>query len=443
MTLLTVLSVYLWRNSCPYFDMSSRIKYLFKVLTEYLDIRRMRKYPERSEKSRRKKLSAILDYARANTRHYSGMESSDWPSFDVVDKRLIRKNVNDFLVSDDVRGLCHNRTSGSTGIPFSSYQDHASYLRRALIVKDIYWSLGYGVTKPSLVINVGDVPEWRDEEFKYNSKYVYWSVLIRSYDDKSFQRIYEFVKEHNIHIVRGYLSVIEYFTEYLVRTGSGAGPISLFLSMGEMLTEPVRSRIVNDLHSHVISIYGLEEVGIIGQSALDGQGDLIRLNKAGCFVELLGLENDKPVPMGQPGRVVLTDFTNKAMPLIRYDIGDMAICREALQSGEPLVIQLLECRKTDMVYSTSGAPLPMVIPFSVWTFPSVRQVQFIQEDVKKYALLINADKEIDKDSLAELVKKRVGLDAEVEIRVVDDIPVMRSGKRKMVIQNCKEYCKSV
>lgn len=423
--------------------MLSRLLAYFRLVPEYLDIRHIWNRPEKYEKARRSRLSAILEFAKSNTRYYSHIDGLDISSFPVVDRHVIRPAINDFLASEDVRGFHPTMTSGSTGTPFRSYQDRVSHLRNALTVKNTYWSLGYGFKEPSLVINVGDVPSWKDEEFKYSGQYISWSVLVRSYDDKSFKRIFDFVKEHNIHVVRGYFSAIEYFTEFLVRTEYGTGPISLFISMGEMLTEPIRSRIVNVLHSHVVSIYGLEEIGIIGQSALDGQGDLIRLNKANCFVELLALDSDGQVPPGQPGRVVVTDFVNRAMPLIRYDIGDLAICREALSSGEPLVIQLLECRKTDMVYSTSGAPLPMVIPFSVWTFPSVRQVQFIQEDVKKYALLINADKEIDKDALAELVKKRVGHDAEVEIRVVDDIPVMRSGKRKMVIQNCKEYCKSV
>lgn len=292
------------------------------------------------------------------------------------------------------------------------------------------------------MINVGDVPAWKDEEFRYNRRFFSWSVMVRTFDDKTFRRIVDFVKEKHIHVVRGYFSVIEYFTEFLARTGTDAGPVSLFISMGELLTEPVRLRIVEGLHRHVVSIYGLEEVGIIGQSELDGAGDLIRLNKANCLVELLGLDNDLPVENGQPGRVVVTDFTNRAMPFVRYDIGDLAVCRESLPSGEPLVIQLLECRKTDMIYTTSGDCLPMVIPFSVWTFPSVRQVQFVQTGLKRYRLNVNADKTVDREALAGLIRDRVGQDAELEICLVEDIPVMRSGKRRMVIQECEVYLKN-
>ena len=37
------------------------------------------------------------------------------------------------------------------------------------------------------------------------------------------------------------------------------------------------------------------------------------------YIEMLSLDSDEPVKPGELGRIVVTDFYNKAFPMIRYD----------------------------------------------------------------------------------------------------------------------------
>jgi hypothetical protein len=65
------------------------------------------------------------------------------------------------------------------------------------------------------------------------------------------------------------------------------------------------------------------------------------------FVELLD-EAGEPAPQGELGRVVLTSLHNFAMPLIRYDIGDLAAFGPACSCGRGLPALLRFCHTSGM-----------------------------------------------------------------------------------------------
>lgn len=54
----------------------------------------------------------------------------------------------------------------------------------------------------------------------------------------------------------------------------------------------------------------------------------LHVNSDAVHLEILATDRDEPVERGHAGRVVLTDLLNTAMPLLRYDIGDVAILGE-------------------------------------------------------------------------------------------------------------------
>ena len=71
----------------------------------------------------------------------------------------------------------------------------------------------------------------------------------------------------------------------------------------------------------VVNEYGASELDLI---AFTNSEDEFVVNSETLFVEILD-ENDRPVPHGNSGRIVITGLYNKAHPMIRYDIGDTGI----------------------------------------------------------------------------------------------------------------------
>lgn len=191
----------------------------------------------------------------------------------------------------------------------------------------------------------------------------------------------------------------------------------------------------------IISQYGNEENGIFGQTTHNGKGTTMQLNLANCYMEILKFDSDEPVADGELGRIVVTDLTNYAMPMIRYDIGDVAMVGEK-KSGIMVSIDNLGGRKTDLIIRTDGTQVDFFNSVSpdLYLNEGISQFQFIQKGEKEYLLKLNLKDESLKamtDRFVGYVKKVVGEDANCKVEYVSEIPVLSSGKRKVVINEWK------
>jgi phenylacetate-CoA ligase len=103
--------------------------------------------------------------------------------------------------------------------------------------------------------------------------------------------------------------------------------------ISSILTTSMRSRIENALQVPVHQNYGLNEVGLVATRCDAGR---YHSNPEMAHVEIVD-EDGIPVRDGESGRLVVTSLMNKAMPLIRYDTGDIATaCAGACPCGRTL-----------------------------------------------------------------------------------------------------------
>ena len=176
------------------------------------------------------------------------------------------------------------------------------------------------------------------------------------------------------------------------------------------------------------------QTGIIAQEVID---NVFVVNRASYRVEFLKINSDEPAVPGELSRVILTDLYNYAMPMIRYDTGDLAIFEHHPKYGK--VITSIEGRVRDFIYDTKGNLLsPSAITVHMWQFDNIEQFQFVQETEKRYVLKLNVVADFyDEDKLVTLIKEVVGHDAEVLLEYVDGIPRLRSGKSRQVVCNYK------
>jgi len=88
----------------------------------------------------------------------------------------------------------------------------------------------------------------------------------------------------------------------------------------EKLILPVRLFFENFFRTELIDFYGCMETGMI---AYEIEKNVYKINNDLLFVEVLDNDNNN-VGAGERGRVVITNFLNRAFPLIRYEVGDFA-----------------------------------------------------------------------------------------------------------------------
>ena len=140
---------------------------------------------------------------------------------------------------------------------------------------------------------------------------------------------------------------------------------------------------------------------------------------------------------GKLGEMLLTDLHNRAMPFIRYAVGDLA----AMGPDEkgPCGISLpflsrLEGRLHHFIVTRDGTYIPgEFFPHMMKDLEGVREYQVYQRNRGEVEIrLVLAGDAGSTDSMEETIRERIAMyapDLEVRFRYMDSIPVPESGKR--------------
>ena len=68
----------------------------------------------------------------------------------------------------------------------------------------------------------------------------------------------------------------------------------------------------------------------------------------------------------------------------------------------------------------------------------VKQYRFVQEDVRDYTIWLNGDPEaMDREEILRRIRPYLGEEARIKVEIVDEIPVLASGKRKYIETDVK------
>ena len=103
-------------------------------------------------------------------------------------------------------------------------------------------------------------------------------------------------------------------------------------------------------------------------------------------------EDDTPAPIGKPGRIVVTDLVNQAMPLIRYQVEDMGMLSDRKCScgrGLPLM-EHVSGRVADFLLRKDGSQVAGIslIENTLTYFAGIDQMQIIQNAINQFDILI-------------------------------------------------------
>ena len=101
----------------------------------------------------------------------------------------------------------------------------------------------------------------------------------------------------------------------------------------------------------VVNEYGASETGII---AIENRFHQRVVSQENLFLEVVD-ERGAPAPHGF-GELLVTDLFNRAMPFVRYRIGDLASLGESPAGRQTL--QALEGRVNDTIRLPSGRTSP-------------------------------------------------------------------------------------
>ena len=360
--------------------------------------------------------------------------------FPVISKSLIRSKREAFIsdvINENER--IPAITSGSTGTPFKVFHDQNKKNRNTADTLFFANRAGYEVGQRLIYLKI-----WAEEKMASTLHYKLQNLVpvdvIKLDDEVITSLIAEIEKGTETYSILGYVSALESICKYLDRTHGRkiSANIASIITMSESLTPYVKEKMEFYFGTEVHSRYSNLENGILAQQVPGSEGRFL-INTASYIVEIMQMESDEPVKQGQPGRIVVTDLYNFAMPMIRYDTGDVGVLSNVSDPYGNLYLEKVEGRKLDLLYNTTGDVVSSYIMYkNMWKYTEIKQYQLIQEGQREYIFKINIDGNFDKeDQLIGEYKKYLGDDANFKIEYVDEIPLLASGKRKKTVNNWK------
>lgn len=399
---------------------------------------------EVTRKLRLRKLNEILEYACSNTIFYAQYMGNDINHFPVMDKASLIKNADAISVPPSKipsqKGEVYiQKTSGSTGVPLAVPQDTQKRQRRIADLKYFGQLVGYKSHEPLIHLRIWN--KWQKKTQKQINRENIFPFDCSNLSDERLHELCEFINRTKAVAIRAYASCLDLLAKFVKRNPYYVFPnLKIAFSTSEMLHDDTRVNVKKYLKCEIISQYADEECGIIAQERIPTKedGNIMYLNYADYYIEFLKLESDEPAEFGELARIVITDLHNHAFPIIRYDCGDTGVLMppDEYSRGYP-VLGKLYGRKMDMVYTTSGMPFsPMLLGRTVKNFDVIKQWQFIQKGERNYVLKTIIEEGKNKEELDALInelKHTIGIDATISIEVVNEIPLLKSGKRKVVV----------
>lgn len=251
-------------------------------------------------------------------------------------------------------GIVTAATSGSTGQPVRVEKLNSIYapLQHALSLldherhrRDARKTLGgYGPrTKDTDTARWGAPQSWFGPVGK---------SFGRNVSQHTIPELYAALEQHRPAYVSAAPPVVQVLAQAAEDSGRPAPQIEQILTYSARVTPELRALARKVFGARVVDRYSCEECGQVALQCT--KHDHYHVTGAACVVEIVDAAG-RPSPPGRPGRMLITALHSYAMPLIRYEIGDLAVAGGACDCGlaSPVIARILG-RVWDLVTLPDG-----------------------------------------------------------------------------------------
>lgn len=394
-----------------------------------------------------RRVKMLLDYAGKHSAYYRKYaDAAQLQDFPVMTKMDYNQNMDAILCDgwqEKRDKLFRLSTSGSTGAPFTVLCDGEKMDRVNMNFISVMELNGF-----RMGMKRGEFRVWipgKNTISKWKSvKNNLIMIDISNMGDEALAKICEKIRKQRIQVLVSYSSALTALSSYIRRAGVDVSKwdVEMVFSMGEALPQPTYEALKEIFGFAPVRSYGNNENGFIAVQLSEEArytADLYNF-----YIEILKLDSDEPAAKGELGRIVVTDYYNKAFPMIRYDTGDTGIYQEVRDEKGRRHGYFTEIygRRGSMMYNCKGEPLSIHVFMNVLINLEgiVHQAKCIQWEKKRYELLLNADRDrINEAEVLKLYRNYLGEEAVIDVTYVDEIPVQASGKRMVCENRCPDY----
>lgn len=400
------------------------------------------------------KLVEIIKYAYKNLPFYKntfnklGLRSEDFLSIKdlqklpVLSKRDVLENEEN-LINPNYSGRVYTRkTGGSTGMTLHFQKDsNALALNDAIMWRCYKW---YDIDVGDKQVRFWGVPVTSSLRWKERLKdFLLNRIRISAFDisESSCLKQYKVIKRFKPDYFYGYTTAIYGFCLYMKKLGIDLKSLNLkaVICTAEKMY-PHHLELFNEMFNcSIIDEYGSSETGIISFQCRKGNMHL--MNDHMC-VEFLNEQNMQVSP-GESGRIVVTDLATHAMPLIRYDIGDIGRpSAEKCSCGVNLpLMEIVEGRKEDFIRTKEDKLVHAAYLCYTLKDDSVHEFKMYQKDINNLNVIIVKSPSYNENTEQTLEKKlrtSLGKNIRINFEYCDRIPREKSGKLRYFVSEISE-----
>ncbi|MCK4414034.1 MAG: phenylacetate--CoA ligase family protein [Candidatus Eisenbacteria sp.] len=363
-------------------------------------------------------------------------ELGDLAALPLLTKEDLRRGLSDHL-SDGFgpADVLHKRTGGSTGVPLRVAIDFpAASLKRAATERHNAWAGRLPGDRLAAVWGDTDKPTpWRDRLRNALTERAFYLDTLH-FDSPHIEAFIARMRALRPPVLLGHAHTVYRLAEYARRHALDDLSLTAVITTAMVLSPAEREEIENVFQAPVFNRYGCEELSIIASECECHTG--MHIFAEGLYVEFLGADET------QPRELVITDLTNRAMPLIRYAVGDYGIvARGDCPCGRGLPrLREVAGRSADFLYTPEGVPVfgISILDTFVIHIPGIKQLQIVQYRYDHLQFHIVRDASFSPASLERLehtIRQVFGPRMRYELHYVDRIVQSERGKYRFSI--CK------
>lgn len=360
--------------------------------------------------------------------------AEDLARIPVTEKRHLRKEPEErvLAVGTDSKRLIVRTTTGSTGEPFTIMKTRSDeflyHVSRLRVMQDL------GLQPSDRMAQIG---RQSNRQAPLSWRLIQRFGLFRQdriYLGDAPDQIADVLQKIKPDIVTGDAAVMDRVSLELAGRRHDH-QLRFVVTGGGMLNTFMRKRIREGFGADVYDTYGSEEMSVIAWECRET--GLYHVREDNVVAEVL--ENGRPVKEGERGEVVVTALHFRAMPFLRYRLGDEAVKGpDVCPCGKPFsTLKEISGRATDYLHLPDGreifaAAVAYILHEQVaW----IERYEFVQDDRDRVILRIAALIPPRADVLAVLKDKVAGLlgpGVDVRIELVPEIQPGSGGKFRVL-----------
>ncbi len=404
---------------------------------------------EKQRARQEEKLERLLATSQKSA-FYRGFENREGPPSDyellsglpVVSKDDLRDAPEGLFPLETNEKVYRYATSGSTGRPMVFY--------RTATQESWFWALrfriwnwaGYSPGDRYVTVNLNPRLGWKKKLQDRLFRCAYLTMNADDLDARAVQRALSPRGSEPAHL-NGFSSSLYAVARRFESLGLEVPEVDGITATGDALYTPYREAIERVFKQRVFDYYGAGGEGFHVASQCAHSETRYHLHPENAIFEVLGA--DGPCAPGELGRVVLTQLDNFAMPLVRYEVGDLAVPAPpdaTCLCGRTLpMLERVEGRVPDLIVLPDETFL--VMHFFVVLMKSLEEhlehYQVVQETLEDLRVRLvareGADRALVEATLCREILAATRGQVEITIDWTAEIPLSGRGKRRLVISH--------